>query len=210
MDPFLLLKSIALGLAVAAPLGPIGVLCINRTLEKGFWAGMAGGFGTALADASYAGLAAAGFAAFAALLQLIDMPLRLLGGGFMIWLGITGLRAGPARKAAPVGARDLFGTVSATFVLTIANPATILSFAALFAGMGLVADASPLNAVIVVVGVFSGSLIWWLFLSGLVALLKHRLPAGFTRATALFSGVVLIGFGLYAIGGYALSLMAPA
>lgn len=199
MDMVLFLKSIALGLAIAAPLGPIGVLCINRTLEKGFWAGMAGGLGTALADASYATLAAAGFAAFSAMLQVIDLPLRLIGGLFMIWLGIRGLRAPVAKKAAAVGARDLIGTVSATFFLTIANPATILSFAAIFAGLGL-ANQPGLGAAVVVAGVFSGSLLWWLFLSGLVAGLHHRLPAGFTRVTSILSGVVLIGFGLFAAG----------
>ena len=199
MDMVLFFKSIALGLAIAAPLGPIGVLCINRTLEKGFWAGMAGGLGTALADASYATLAAAGFAAFSAMLQVVDLPLRLVGGLFMIWLGMRGLRAPAAKKAAAVGARDLIGTVSATFFLTIANPATILSFAAIFAGLGL-ANQPGFGAVVVVAGVFSGSLLWWLFLSGLVAGLHHRLPAGFTRVTSILSGVVLIGFGLFAAG----------
>ena len=208
MDPVLFLKSIALGLAIAAPLGPIGVLCINRTLEKGFWAGMAGGLGTALADASYATLAAAGFAAFSAALQAIDMPLKLVGGLFMIYLGLRGLRAPPAKKAASVGARDLIGTVSATFFLTIANPATILSFAAIFAGLGLVNTPGVAAAVTVVGGVFSGSLLWWLFLSGVVAGLHHRLPAGFTRATSILSGVVLIGFGLWAIGSFGLKLFA--
>lgn len=206
MDAVVVAKGLALGLAIAAPLGPIGVLCINRTLEKGFWAGMAGGLGTALADASYAALAAAGFAAFAAVLQMVDLPLRLFGGAFMIYLGWRGFAASPARKAATVGARDLLGTIAATFFLTIANPATILSFAAIFAGLGL-ANQTGADAALLVAGVFSGSLAWWLFLSGTVAALKHRLPAGFTRATAVFSGVVLVGFGLFALGSAALTLV---
>ncbi len=210
MDPLLFAKSVALGLAIAAPLGPIGVLCINRTLEKGFWAGMAGGLGTALADAGYATLAAAGFAAFSAALQLIDMPLKLVGGLFMIFLGGRGLKTPPAKKPASVGARDLVGTISATFLLTIANPATILSFAAIFAGLGLVTQADAKGAATVVAGVFAGSLLWWLFLSGLVAGLHHRLPAGFTRTTSILSGVVLIGFGLFAIGSFAVGLLARA
>lgn len=210
MEPLLFLKSIALGLAIAAPLGPIGVLCINRTLEKGFWAGMAGGLGTALADASYATLAAAGFAAFSAALMVIDLPLKLFGGVFMIYLGVVGLRARPARKQASVGARDLIGTVSATFLLTIANPATILSFAAIFAGLGLVDQPGVGNAVLVVSGVFAGSLLWWLVLSGTVAGLGHRLPEGFSRASALLSGAVLIGFGLFALVSFGFGILAPA
>lgn len=210
MDAMLFLKGLVLGLAIAAPLGPIGVLCINRTLEKGFWAGVAGGLGTALADASYAALAAAGFAAFAALLQLIDMPLKLIGGLFMIFLGVNGLKAKPAGKAASVGARDLIGTISATFLLTIANPATILSFAAIFAGLGMANQPGIANAVVLVAGVFLGSLAWWVFLSGLVAGLHHRLPAGFARLTSVLSGVVLIGFGLFALGSFAFGLVARA
>lgn len=210
MDPVLFLKSVALGLAIAAPLGPIGVLCINRTLEKGFWAGMAGGLGTALADASYATLAAAGFAAFSATLQLIDMPLKLVGGLFIIFLGVQGLRRTPVKKAASVGTRDLIGTISATFFLTIANPATILSFAAIFAGLGLANQPGVGNASLVVTGVFAGSLLWWLFLSGLVAGMHHKLPPGFSRATAVLSGAVLIGFGLFAFGSFAKALFAQA
>jgi putative LysE/RhtB family amino acid efflux pump len=210
MDPLLFFKSVALGLAIAAPLGPIGVLCINRTLEKGFWAGVAGGLGTALADASYATLAAAGFAAFSATLIYVDMPLRLVGGLFMIFLGVRGIRAPPVKKAAAVGARDLLGTISATFFLTIANPATILSFAAIFAGLGLANQPGAVNAALVVAGVFTGSLLWWFVLSGVVAGLNHRLPAGFSRFTSALSGVVLVGFGLFAIGSFAIGITAWA
>jgi putative LysE/RhtB family amino acid efflux pump len=208
IDLSLFLKSVALGLAIAAPLGPIGVLCINRTLERGFWAGMAGGLGTALADASYATLAAAGFAAFSATLQLVDLPLKLVGGLFMLFLGMRGLMASPARKAAVVGVHDLVGTISATFFLTIANPATILSFAAIFAGLGLGGQPGMTGAAQVVSGVFAGSLLWWFFLSGLVAGLHHRLPSGFSRATSILSGVMLMAFGLVAIGSLAMGLLA--
>lgn len=208
MDFELTIKSVLLGLAIAAPLGPIGVLCVNRTLERGFWAGMAGGLGTALADASYAALAGAGFAVFAAFLAMIDTPLKLFGGLFMIVLGARGLWAVPAKRAAAVGARDLFGTVAATYVLTIANPATILSFAAIFAGLGLVTAHDGLGIAQVIFGVFAGSLLWWAFLSGLVAALHHRLPAGFARGSAIVSGLVLIGFGLFAVSSAVLGLLS--
>lgn len=200
----LLAKSIALGLAIAAPLGPIGTLCINRTIERGFWAGFAGGFGTALADATYAGLAAAGFAAFAGFVDAVDVPLRIVGGLFMLWLGWRGLRA-PARSvgAARVEARDLVGTFAATYLLTLANPATIFSFVAIFAGLGLAEGTGGVGFAVVVAGVFAGSLLWWLFLSGTVAVLRHRLPEAFARWAALVSGLVLVAFGLWAIGSLA-------
>lgn len=195
-------KSLALGLAIAAPLGPIGALCIDRTLARGFLAGVAGGLGTALADAAYAALAALGFAAFAATLGVIDLPLRLFGGAFMLWLGWKSLRApAPAPEAAAAPRRDLLGTAAATFALTLANPATILSFAALFAGLGLAAAAGPAAAALVVAGVFSGSMLWWILLSGGVALLRHRLPAAFARWVSRLSGMLLILFGLWSLAG---------
>lgn len=197
-------KSLVLGVAIAAPLGPIGALCISRTLERGFWAGLAGGLGTALADAAYALLAAAGFAAFSSALARIDMPLKLGGGLFLLWLGWRSFRSAPARQAARVGARDLIGTIAATFALTIANPMTILSFAAIFAGLGLAQAEGAGSALPVVAGVFSGSLIWWAALSGGVALAHRRLPESFAHRVAQVSGLVLIGFGLWAIGSLAM------
>ncbi|MDI7863276.1 LysE family translocator [Rhizobiaceae bacterium n13] len=200
MTALLFAKGLLLGLAIAAPLGPIGALCISRTLERGFWAGVAGGLGTALADASYALLAAAGFAVFAGMLSVVSVPLGLAGGLFMIWLGWRGMAPKPATAAATVDAsRDLLQTTATTFLLTIANPATILSFAAIFAGLGLARTGDAVNAAIVVAGVFLGSLAWWFFLSGLIAALHHRLSPTFSVWVARLSGLVLIGFGVAAI-----------
>lgn len=193
-------KGLLLGLAIAAPLGPIGALCINRTLARGFWAGLSGGLGTALADGVYASLAALGFAAFGAVLQAVDVPLRLVGGLFLLWLGVGSLRPAPPRPAATVGARDLIGTVAATFLLTITNPLTILSFAAIFAGLGLGGSSGTAGALAVTAGVFSGSLLWWAVLSGAVALARRHLPAGFALWVSRISGAVLIGFGLFSLG----------
>ncbi|RWX74779.1 LysE family translocator [Neorhizobium lilium] len=200
MDVLLFGKSLLLGLVVAAPLGPIGALCINRTLERGFWAGVAGGLGTALADAIYASFAAIGFSAFAARLSMIDAPLKLIGGLFMLWLGWKSMRPKPPRAVAQVGARDLLGTIATTFLLTITNPMTILAFAAMFAGLGLADAPGAINATIVVAGVFLGSLLWWFLLSGSVTFARRRLPEGFALWVSRLSGVILIGFGLYALG----------
>ncbi|QPC45202.1 LysE family transporter [Kaustia mangrovi] len=200
MDIALFGKSMALGLAIAAPFGPMGALCVNRALERGFWAGVASGLGTALADAFYASLAALGFAAFSAALGVVDGPLRLFGGVFMIWLGWKSLQAAPAANAARVGARALAGTVSATFLLTVTNPMTILSFAAIFAGLGLAGEGDGAGVATVVAGVFLGSLGWWFALSGGVSLAHRRLPPGFAVWTARISGAILILFGVGAIG----------
>ena len=203
MELLLFSKSMLLGLAVAAPLGPIGVLCINRALERGFWAGVAGGLGTALADAIYASLAALGFSTLTATLATLAPWLKLAGGLFMLWFGCTSLRPNPRRAATPVPTaefRGLSGTIAATFLLTLTNPVTIFSFAAMFAGLGLTDTPGAINAVAVVAGVFLGSLLWWFLLSGGVALAQRRLPEGFSLCVSRMSGVILMGFGFYALG----------
>ncbi|SCM72752.1 Lysine exporter protein [uncultured Pleomorphomonas sp.] len=199
-------KGFALGFAVAAPLGPIGALCINRTLQRGFQVGLAGGLGTALADALYGGLAALGFAAFSAFLGAIDGPLRLCGGLAMIWLGWQGMRPKPPRPAADIGARDLLGSIGATFLLTIANPTTILSFAVFFAGLGLASTADTLSALVVVASVFAGSLAWWVILTGGVAMVRHKVGARFALWVGRLSGGLILAFGLLAVGSFVAGL----
>ncbi|MDH4415451.1 MAG: LysE family transporter [Rhizobium sp.] len=199
MDALLFGKGLLLGLAIAAPLGPIGALCINRTLERGFWAGVAGGLGTAIADGVYAALAAAGFTALGSFLGWADLPLQVFGGLFLLYLGVKGLRPRSAVSAASIGARGLVSTTAATFLLTIANPATILSFAAIFARLGLTAGEGGWTGAFLVAGVFTGSLAWWFFLSGSVTLARSRLPQGFTVIVARISAAILIVFGLFAL-----------
>ncbi|WP_409524809.1 LysE family translocator [Nitrincola sp. MINF-07-Sa-05] len=199
MDLVLFIKSLFLGLAVAAPLGPIGALCINRTLERGFIAGVAGGLGTACADGVYATLAAIGFVAFSGTLANLDIPLRLAGGTFMLWLGWKSMTPKPSKSAAEVSARHLLETVAATFLLTATNPMTILSFAALFAGLGLASTTDKMGSALVVVGVFVGSMLWWTFLSAGIALIRHRLPDVFAHWVSRLSGILLIGFGIWAL-----------
>ena len=199
-DPLLFLaKGTVLGLAVAAPVGPIGLLCISRTLERGFRAGVAGGLGTALADASFAGLAATGFAAFSFVLGIIAAPLQVIGGGVLVALGVAGWRARSDAKPASIEEVGIARLTAVTFLLTLANPATILSFAAMLAGLGLAESAAAEDAAAVTLGVFTGSLAWWFFLCGLVALLRQRLPQGFSLWVSRISAIILIGFGVTAI-----------
>ena len=197
--PFLA-KGLVLGFVIAVPVGPIGVLCFRRALDQGFWPAVAGGLGTAAADAAYAGVAAFGIAAVASVLIDYQRALAIAGGTALLWLGWRILRAAPTVRAAAVEARGLAAMFAATFLLTLANPTTILSFAALFAGLGLIgsmrdaAAASMLTA-----GVFAGSMLWWIFLSGAVTLLRARVPR-----TALFwvnrvSGLLLVAFGAYVL-----------
>ncbi|MFD2175527.1 LysE family translocator [Rhodobacter lacus] len=195
------LKGLAIGVAIAAPVGPIGVLCIQRTLARGFLAGLAGGLGTALADFTFATAAATGFAVFREIVAQIALPLGLMGGAFLIYLAVTGWPRGTTatpRAAAAPEARGLWRTTLVTYGLTITNPPTILLFAAIFAGLGLAEGSAPLATAALVAGVFLGSMAWWAFLSGLVAALHHRLPPAFALWTARVSSLTMAGFGLWA------------
>jgi putative LysE/RhtB family amino acid efflux pump len=199
----LFLRGILLGLAVAAPVGPIGVLCIQRSLAGGFWTGFSGGIGTAVADAFYAALAAAGFAVLLGGNLGITGPvpvqqiLQWGGALFIAWLGWRTFSAPAAEGAADA---PLMGNplrlFTVTFALTMSNPATILSFAALFAGLGLAADPTLGAAASAVAGVFIGSLLWWALLSGGIAALRHRVGAEMRRWINRIAGMVLILFAI--------------
>lgn len=199
----LFLRGTLLGLAVAAPVGPIGVLCIQRSLAGGFWTGFSGGIGTAVADALYAALAAAGFAVLLGgdLGMAGPVPVQRIlqwgGALFIAWLGWRTFAAPVAEGAADAPLRGSpLRLFAVTFALTMSNPATILSFAALFAGLGLAADPSFSAAASAVGGVFIGSLLWWALLSGGIAALRHRLGAETRRWINRIAGLVLVLFAI--------------
>ena len=193
---FLFLKGLLLGLSIAAPVGPIGLLCIRRSLEAGFWPGVAGGLGTAVADAAYAAVAAFGLTAVSSLLLQAQGALSIVGGAALIWLGWVAMTGKPPEKAAdaPV-TRSLGTTFASTFFLTMANPATILTFAAIFAGLGLAAVDTVAGATILVIGVFLGSMLWWVILSGAVTLLRQKLSGTVVLWINRASGAALAAFG---------------
>lgn len=194
------LRGFIIGLAIAAPVGPIGVLCMRRTLNAGRLAGFASGLGAAGADAVYGALGAFGTALAAQLVERQEW-IATLGGIFLIWLGVSGMRRASAEvEPAPApGAADLAGYFGSTFLLTLANPATILAFAAIFASIGLGSAPDAGSALQLVAGVFLGSAGWWLFLSLAVGLMRHRLGRTALVWINRLSGLVLIGFGLAAI-----------
>src|SRR4051794_20052783 len=155
----------ALGFAVAAPVGPMSLLCIRRTLAGGFAPGLLSGLGVATADALYGAVAAFGLAAITSILVGHQVALRLAGAAVLVYLGVDTLRARPARAPA-VGGTRLAGMYVSTLALTLTNPTTILSFAALFASLGFGYDRDPSTAPALVLGVFLGSALWWLLLTG--------------------------------------------
>jgi len=194
-----LLRGLLIGFSIAAPVGPIGVLCIRRTLADGRVMGLAVGLGAAAADAVYGAIAGFGLTAVSSLLVRQQWVLRLIGGLFLCYLGVRTFLASPARDAAQAGGASLLGAFTATFGLTLANPATILSFVAVFAGLGIAGAGSWREATVLVAGVFLGSALWWLMLSGAVGALRSRLDLRALRWINRASGLVLLAFGIAAL-----------
>ena len=198
--PFLL-KGLILGFSIAAPVGPIGLLCIRRTLSGGISSGFASGLGAATADAIYGAIAAFSLSVVTNFLLDHQRVLQAGGGLFLLYLGLTTFRSLPAETAATATGQGLLGAYASTLLLTITNPMTILSFAAVFAGLGLgTADGSLTAAVSLIAGVFIGSMLWWLLLSGAVHFFQQRVEKRQLKLVNRLSGLLIAGFGLYCLG----------
>jgi threonine/homoserine/homoserine lactone efflux protein len=195
-----LFRGLAIGLSIAAPVGPIGVLCIRRTLAEGRASGLVSGLGAATADGIYGCVAGFGLTFVSSVLIGQQAWIRLIGGAFLCYLGVRTLLARPAGQAAPARGGGLAGAYASTFFLTLTNPMTILSFAAIFAGLGLATGGGSYgSAGILVLGVFLGSALWWLILSGGVSVLRTRFGPRAMQWVNRISGLVITGFGLFAL-----------
>jgi threonine/homoserine/homoserine lactone efflux protein len=200
MDISLFLRGFVLGFAIAMPVGPIGLLCIQRTLNQGRLIGLVSGLGAATADAIYGAIAAFGLTLVTAFLVEQQFWLGFAGGLFLCYLGIRTLLAAPATNAANAEAKGVLGAYSSTLLLTLTNPITILSFVAIFAGAGLSNTGGDIgSAVLMVLGVFCGSAAWWLLLSGGVSLLRGVMTANVLRWVNRVAGAVIVAFGVLAI-----------
>ncbi len=203
-EPFALFaRTFLIGIAVAAPVGAMGVLCIQRTLARGWRAGVATGLGIATADAAYAGLAAFGVSAVSSAMVAWQTPLKLGGGAVLVYLGLASLLRTPAEKpdtavldAVEPGHGSLY---LSALGLTLTNPMTIMAFAAVFASAGLIAAPGAAAALSATLGVAAGSLSWWLALTSAVSIVRHGLSETAVGWVARLSGVLVAAFGLFAI-----------
>jgi threonine/homoserine/homoserine lactone efflux protein len=200
MESSYLVKGIILGFSIAAPVGPIGVLCIRKTLQFGRLSGFISGLGAAVADAFYGMIAAFGLTYISSLLLAGQFWLRLLGGFFLIYLGVKTICSKPMETDKCVTHKTLVADFISTFFLTITNPMTILSFLAVFAGLGL-SDTSGdyLSAGMLVLGVFIGSSLWWLILSEGVTFFRNSIRQDVMSWINRFAGLIIIGFGIAAL-----------
>jgi threonine/homoserine/homoserine lactone efflux protein len=200
MDFGLFLRGLVIGFSIAAPVGPIGILCIRRTLSEGRASGFLSGLGAATADALYGCVAGFGLTVISSFLVDQRFWIQLVGGLFLLALGIRTLRSAPAERPASASGTGLAGSYLSTLFLTLTNPMTIISFAGIFAALGVAKTGAELAAAVwLVLGVFIGSAAWWLVLSGGVGLMRERLSTRILRWTNRLSGGVLVIFGLIAV-----------
>lgn len=195
------IKGLIIGFAIAAPVGPIGVLCIQRSLHDGFKIGLMTGIGAALADGTYGIVAGFGLTAVSSLLIAHQFWIRLIGGLFLIYLGMKLFFKTPPKRLTGRSDHSAWHACATTFLLTLANPATILSFIAIFAGLGVgTENPNYIQAIMLVLGITLGSALWWLLLSGGVAFILHRkLGDNMMREINWVSGIVILAFGMVAL-----------
>ncbi len=194
-----LLSGLIIGLSIAAPVGPIGVLCIRRTLAEGRIYGLISGLGAATADAFYGSIAGFGLTFISNILVGHQVWLHLIGGIFLCVLGIKTLLSKPAEKTVSIRGNGFVTAYCSILLLTLTNPMTIISFAAIFTGLGLIGTAKNyLSAGILVFGVFIGSALWWLILSSGVSLFREKFNNRGLLWVNRISGLIITCFGLFA------------
>jgi len=200
MDINFFMKGLIMGFSIAAPVGPIGILCIRRTLAEGRASGFVSGLGAATADALYGCVAGFGLTLISGILIHQQGWFRLAGGVFLCYLGLKTFLSKPAEQSASAGGTGLLGAYVSTFFLTLTNPMTILAFAAIFAGLGMASGGGNyLSAAVLVFGVFLGSTLWWFILSSGVGLFRKRVSLQALRWINRISGIIILAFGLISL-----------
>ncbi|HWZ18842.1 MAG TPA: LysE family transporter [Ktedonobacteraceae bacterium] len=202
MDSSFFIRGLLIGLSIAATVGPMSVLCIQRTLNKGQLYGLVSGLGIATADGVYGSIAAYGLTLITSFLMHEQQWIRLIGGLFLMYLGIKTILSIPPKRAAILNTKtnSYLGAYASTFLLTLTNPLTILSFAAIFAGIGVGSTSkSFFSATAVVLGVFSGSTLWWIILTSIISLLRQKMNAQWLLWINRISGAIITLFGFVAL-----------
>jgi len=194
-----LLEGIVIGFSLALPVGPIGILCIRKTLAEGHVPGFIIGLGAASADAIYGCIAAFGLSVVSNLLLSQQIWFRLIGGVFLCYLGIKTFIARPANQSVPINGRGLLASYVSTFLLTLTNPISILAFIGIFAALGLGNGLDLSSAWTLVLGVFLGSVLWFLTLSTSVTLFRDKISHVGLGWVNRISGILIIAFGVLAI-----------
>lgn len=198
MEPIFFLKGLIIGFAMAVPIGPIGVMCIRKTLAEGHSRGLIIGLGAATADSLYGSLAAFGLTFISDVIAGQHFWLSLVGGGLLLFLGIRTFRAKRKDPIVPFDNKGLLGSYVSAFLLALTNPVTIFAFVAVFAAFGLGHRLIIISACMLVLGVFIGSSLWFLTLSYAATFFRKRLDSGGLRWVNRVSGGLIILSGVAA------------
>lgn len=196
-----------IGVLVAAPVGPVNVLCVQRAIERGFWGGIAAGLGSVLGDGLIALCAAMGVGAITgaveqhrALIQIIG-GLALIAFGLRLYLTLPRLEPRHPGQVGEPSLRDYAWDIPQTFFLTITNPGAVLGLFAIFSGVSTFVELhSNIDALTMVASIMAGSLGWWILLSNLIGRVRHRLDTGSLGVINRVAGTLLAGFGALLIG----------
>ncbi len=192
-----LLKGLVIGFSLALPVGPIALLCIRRTLARGPWSGVASGLGAATADGVYGSIAAFGITFVSNFLFSHSITLRLVGGCILCYVGVRIFLSVPEKDQASGAENGLIHDYVSTFLLTLTNPMTVITFAAIFAAAGVgESKGNYLGTAVLVGGVVLGSALWWLILCGTIGGLHRRVNDRVLRFVNQVSGTLIAGFGL--------------
>jgi len=193
----LIIKAIIIGFSIAAPVGPMAILCINRTLNTGFLIGIITGLGIATADAVYGCIVGFGLTAVSNYLITHKTIIHIIGGLILCYLGIKILFSKPQSKVAEP---KISGNYLSAFFSTLMNPMTIIAYIAVLSGIGIgITNPDVLHAIAVVLGIFVGSSIWWLILSTAVTVARRKTNPTVTRGINILSGLIILGFGVWII-----------
>jgi threonine/homoserine/homoserine lactone efflux protein len=197
MSAYILIEGILIGFVVAVPVGPLGLLCINRALLLGPVTGLISGLGVATADALAAGIAALGISFVYGFLSDHQIILRLLGGAFLVYLGLSIYQTKPTRQPPPSRVNSLLSAYATTLFLTFSNPVTILSFIAIYAGWHVESMSGRyVSAAILTLGVFIGSALWWIALFVGLTAFREKFSLRIVGWIHRVSGALIAGFGL--------------
>lgn len=197
----LVLAGLGIGLLMAAPIGPVNVLVIQRAVSKGFWAGLAAGLGAVLGDGVLAAAGAFSIAAISDVILAYGDTIQLIGGVLLVVFGLALLLTKPVMTTPPHERShilDHMGIIPQTFILTVTNPGAVLGMAAMIGGLGSLIGGlnTNLEALILVAAVMGGSLLWWLGLSELIATIRHKLTDNRLKLINRIAGIILLGFGV--------------
>ncbi|MBA4312589.1 MAG: lysine transporter LysE [Chlorobiaceae bacterium] len=199
MEPIFFIKGLIIGFAMAVPIGPAGVLCIRKTLTDGHSRGMIIGFGAATADSLYGSIAAFGLTFVSDVIASQHFWLSMVGGGLLLFLGVRTFRAKRKDTIIPFDNKGLLRSYVSAFLLAFTNPVTIFAFLAVFAAFGLGHKLNIISAFILVLGVFTGSCLWFLTLSYVATLFRKKLVSGGLGGVNRIAGILIILSGVAAL-----------